>query len=377
MADFGPVDLAKIQEDQYKSDEQKEKFFSKINRKIRNATVDRHNPAPAPRTYAPSNFKIVDVNSSNIRSINRKQSKTSPKTPPVDKSQLYNDNIRAYDKLTLLVLDAGGTAAFANSNGPTTFGPLEVPQSGEIAFPYAGEFNAIGKSLTKLQSEIQANYASVFNTAEVSLNRVERRPLRASVIGRVRNAQQHDIDRAGITLSDLLAMSSGTLDDPHMCEFLLYRKGQTYPLTQKQLTKRRLLAQNGDVLEVKRRTDYFVTFMGAVKRPGNHSFPKDNSTLSDFLGSSSGLELNNSNAKGIFVIRKRNHKFSDIYRFNLKEPEGLIHASKFWIHGGDIVYVTEAPLSRWNRALRNILPFSSGAASAAVSANTLNSAAGN
>ncbi len=318
------------------------------------------NPIPA------DNYNIVDITTENLDQYNQKQATVSGSNPPINSTLLYTDKVRAYDKLTLLVLDAGNAGAFANSDGPTTFGPIEVPKSGTISFPYAGNFNALGKSLHTLQGEIQSAYATVFNTAEVSLNRIDRRPIRANVIGRVKNAGQHDLDRDGITLSDLLASSGGAELDPHMNHYHLHRQGKSYHLNPTQLAKRDLLAQDGDVLEVSLREDHSVVLMGAVRRPGNHSFPNQNSTLADFLGSSSGLLLQNSNVKGIYLVRDNGTSKQDIYRFDLKKPEGLIHARKFYMHGKDLVYVSEAPLSRFNRAFRSILPFANQASSVAA-----------
>jgi len=65
------------------------------------------------------------------------------------------------------------------------------------------------------------------------------------------------------------------------------------------------------------------------------------------------------------VIRNITPDRTNILRFDLKKPDGLINSSKFYLHGGDIVYVSEAPLSRWNRGLRSILPLGSAAAGAA------------
>jgi len=315
-------------------------------------------------------FTVIDMTPENIKAYNRSEKKLASSKPQVDSARLYTDAVRPYDQLTLLVLDAGGSGAFANSNGPTTFGPVEVPESGEISFPYAGSFIASGKSLSQLQLEIQVAYGTVFNTAEVSLNRVSRRPLQASVIGVVKSASQHAIERAGVTLADLLARSGGTATPPHQCSFTLHRMGKTYPVNHAKLLKEQYLAQDGDVLEVEQRQDRVVTLMGAVQRPGNQYFSKPDSTLSDFLGSSAGLNLNTSNARGIYVMRKVGVGH-EIYRFNLKETDGLLLAQQFKMHGQDLVYVSEAGLSRFGRAFRSILPFANQATNTAVRTGAL------
>lgn len=337
MADFGPVNLAKIQEAQNNG-------------------------------QGSGEYRIVDINSQNLRKYNSQERSSTFDTPPYDSSLSYQDEILPYDQLSLQVVDTAQTGALGSAGGPTTFGPVEVPKNGTISFPYAGEFQVIGKSLQDLQREIKSAYENSFNTAEVSLSRVSRKEKRANVIGLVKGAGQFPLTREGITMADLIALSGGTKSEPHMCLYLLHRSGKTYQLSNLQITKRNLYVQDGDLLEVKLREDHSVTLMGAVQRPGNHHFPNSQSTLSDFLGSSSGLNLSTSNARGVFVIRNMTSKYTNIFRFDLKNPEGLINSSKFYLHGGDIVYVTEAPLSRWNRAIRNVLPLGSSVSGAATQA---------
>jgi len=68
----------------------------------------------------------------------------------------------------------------------------------------------------------------MFNTAEVSLNRVDRQPLRASVIGLAARAGQHPIDRKGVTIAELIALSGGVTEEPFLCNYLIHREKKTY-----------------------------------------------------------------------------------------------------------------------------------------------------
>lgn len=321
---------------------------------------------------ANNKYKIIDITSSNMRVYNHPEPRITYETPPFDASKAYSDEILPHDKLTLQVVDDGNLGQIQSS----TYGPIEVPKNGVISFPYAVEneeeegIQVIGKSIQSVEKEIRVTYASRFPTAEIILSRNGRKEKRANVIGLVRSAGQFPLNREGITIADLIALSGGTSQEPHVCLYLLHRGGRSYQLSNSQVTRRNIKAQDGDLLEVKLREDHSVTLMGSVKRPGNHNFPNSQSSLSDFLGSSSGLNLSTSDAQGVFVIRNTSDKYTNIYRFNLLEPEGLINSSKFYLHGGDIVYVTEAPLSRWNRALRNILPFGSSVSGVAGSAAT-------
>ena len=310
-------------------------------------------------TFPTDEYEIIDITSSNINQFNKPLAYENNPHPKVDLSRTYTDSIRPYDQLTVQIVDTAAQGGIKGAGGlPAQFGPLEVPQTGKISIPYAGEFNVLGKEITEIQNEIQKAYNTVFNSARVSLGRTVRLPLTANVIGIANAPGQQDIDRKGVTLADLVAKSGGTTQEPFTCEYVLHRSKRSYTLNNKEITTKNILAQDGDVLEIRKSADRSVTLLGAVNRPGSYPFPNYDSHLDDFIGQGSGFRADSANISGVFIFRNTSSGRTDIYRFNLRDPSGVICASRFSVHGNDIVYVTEAPLTRWNRTIKNILPFS-------------------
>jgi len=74
------------------------------------------------------------------------------------------------------------------------------------------------------------------------------------------------------------------------------------------------------------------------------------------VGAATGFDERRSDPSGVFVFRKGNPDV--VYTFNLKRPEIMSLIQRFPIEGEDIVYVTEAPLARWNRLITQVLPVS-------------------
>ena len=308
--------------------------------------------------FPTNEFEIIDINNHNIDKFNKQQAVVSHALPPIDLSKTYSDAIRPYDKLTLQVVEAFRQGEAGNSDDPVNLGPFEVPQSGKISVPYAGELNVKGKTITAVQNEIQKIYSAAFSTNRVSLSRASRLPLRANVIGIANTPGQQTIDRQGVSLADLVAKSGGTSFEPFTCEYILHRNNRSYKLNNKEVTTKNILAQDGDTLEIRKSTERSVTILGAVNRPGSYPFPNYDSHLDDFIGEGSGFRSDSADVSGVFIFRQVTSNTTNIYRFNLRDPSGVICASKFAVHGDDIIYVTEAPLTRWNRAIKNILPFS-------------------
>lgn len=304
-------------------------------------------------------YRIIDITSHNINDYNKAPLLSNNVLPKVDLRRTYSDAIRPYDQLILQVVDAGSDSGITSQDKlPAQFGPIEVPQTGRISIPYAGDFNVLGKEIADVQKEIQEAYTPVFNTARVSLNRSSRMPLTANVIGIANAPGQQTIDREGVTLADLIAKSGGTSQEPFTCEYVLHRGPQSYKLNNSDVTTKNILAQHSDILEIRKSSDRSITLLGAVNRPGSYPFPNYSSQLDDFIGAGSGFRSDSANLSGVFVFRKTEANTTDIYRFDLRDPAGVIASSSFSVHGNDIIYVTEAPLTRWNRTIRNILPFS-------------------
>jgi polysaccharide export outer membrane protein len=304
-------------------------------------------------------YRIIDITSQNIADYNKAPVFSVNAIPKVDLSKTYSDAIRPYDQLILQVVDAGSDSGITSQDKlPAQFGPIEVPQTGRISIPYAGDFNVLNKEIADVQNEIQEAYTPVFNTARVSLNRTSRLPLTANVIGIANAAGQQTIERKGVTLADLIAKSGGTSQEPFTCEYILHRGEQSYKLNNRDITTKNILAQHSDILEIRKSSDRSITLLGAVNRPGSYPFPNYRSQLDDFIGAGSGFRSDSANLSGVFLFRKTPANTTDIYRFDMRDPAGVIASSSFSVHGNDIIYVTEAPLTRWNRTIRNILPFS-------------------
>ena len=82
-------------------------------------------------------------------------------------------------------------------------------------------------------------------------------------------------------------------------------------------------------------------------------------TLSDVLGESEGINPYTASAARIYVMRTNlNDRHSTIYQLNLSSLGNLALANQFAMQKNDIVYIDATGLTRWQRMINQIVPFS-------------------
>jgi len=144
----------------------------------------------------------------------------------------------------------------------------------------------------------------------------------------------------------------------------LTRNGRDYQLSLRDVYERgnpryNILLRDGDVVNVGRATDNKVFVLGEVNKPGAVVMPRNGLSLAEALANGEGFNEAQADAAGIFVMRRTaegEKRFIDVYQLNAREATTLILADEFALNARDIVYVTAAPIARWNRVINQILP---------------------
>lgn len=274
--------------------------------------------------------------------------------PQPIKGQGYSDKVRTRDSIQFVITDLSPQSPFFTQGGAYRFGPLEVPEDGRVSVPYVGEIEVLDLSLSEISTKLADKIKPVSKTAEVTVFRNGRIPRTANVIGEVKNPGPVPLERNGITSLDLLAASGGPSRAEHLFKYTLRRAGSDYNFDYQGFRRHAFPVEEGDLLTVT--TDFSNRFhvMGAINRPTTVPFPTPAPTLADALGAAAGLDERRSDPSGVFVFRKGHQ--DEVFTFNLKEPSVVPLVQRFPIQGEDIVYITEAPLARWNRLITLIFP---------------------
>jgi len=279
--------------------------------------------------------------------------------PKAIKGSSYSDKIRARDSLRFIITDLTETSPFFTKSGPYSFGPVEVPEDGRIDIPYAGQMQVMDRSLSQVSSELNEKLKPVSNTAQASVGRAGRIPHTANVIGEVKSPGPVPLERSNISSLDLLAASGGPTEAEHLFKYTYRRNGHDYIFDYQGFRQRAFPVEEGDLLSVTTDMSNRFYVMGAINKPTTVPFPVPAPTLADAIGAATGLDERRSDPSGIFVFRKGNP--DQVFTLNLKDPAAMLLTQRFTIRGEDMVYVTEAPLARWNRLIMQLLPLSQAA----------------
>jgi polysaccharide biosynthesis/export protein len=279
--------------------------------------------------------------------------------PPRIKGESYSDKIRNRDVLRFIITDLSEQSPFYTRGEPFNYGPVEVPEEGRVSVPYVGEIQVIGLNLAQISAQLGEKLKPISSTAQGSVIRSGRIPNTANVIGEVRKPGPVPLERDDISSLDLLSASGGPNGSEHLYKYTLRRGDRDYVFDYQGFRKRAFPIEQGDLLSVNQDISNRFYVMGAINRPTIIAFPVPAPTLADALGAATGLDERRSDPSGIFVFRKGNP--DRVYTINLRDPNAVLLTQRFAIKGEDIVYVTEAPLTRWSRLLSQANPLSQAA----------------
>jgi polysaccharide biosynthesis/export protein len=343
-------------------------------------------------------YAIVAVNDG----VLRRMAQTDVSAPGyLGEHAAYNGEIGVGDIIGLTIFESDSGGLFLPREPGTRAGNYitlpnqQVDHDGNISVPYAGKVRAFGLLPAELGTKIEALLSARALEPQVLVTIVDRRAGPVSVLGEVGKATSFTLDPAGVSLLGAVATAEGPKYPAYESVVTLQRDGQVWRTRLSDITGNPGLnarLRPGDTLYVSHEPRYFVA-MGAVGQSTSLGlidrripFQDSDLTLMDALGRSGGLNDSLANSRAIFVYRLEprgaiNLSTSGsvvarelpafvptVYLVDLNDPAGFFYASRFPMHGQDVLYVANAPASDLQKFLT--LMIGASASSASVRATT-------
>lgn len=242
-----------------------------------------------------------------------------------------------------------------------------VHHDGTIFYPYIGSVKVAGTTVGNARKMLASSLAKYIESPQVEVSVAAFRSQRAFVTGAVVVPSVIPITNVPTTLIDALNASGGLSSDADWRSVVLTsltdsgsikRNLDMYALYQMGDMSQNLMLAHNDIIHVPRNDALKVFVMGDVIKPQTQRIDRNGLSLAEAINDVGGINEMTSDASGIFVLRASNQadKMVDIFQLDASKAGMLILSTQFELKPLDIVYVTSAPVARWNKIISSILP---------------------
>ena len=322
----------------------------------------RYTPKPV-RATSGKDFKLISINARTIakqKPLFKKIIRTNGRRAGIGG---YKYRIGAQDILSVTVWDHPELTIPAGEFRSPTAAGHKVGEDGRFFFPYAGNVQAAGRTTTQIRRDLEQKLSKFITKPQVGVAIAAYRSQKVFVSGQVIKPGVYPIDDVALTVRGIIARSGGLNDKASDFALLTHHKQKISidlnALYRQGDNRQNYVLRGGDALHItEKNTSDKVFVMGEVNKAGSVQLNRFGLSLAEALSEAGSINEEKANPTGIFVIRQENpsDKKPTVYQLRMTSVHSMLLAEQFSLRSRDIVYVTAAPITRWNRVISQILP---------------------
>ncbi len=247
---------------------------------------------------------------------------------------------------------------------------VQVDGAGFIFVPYAGRIRAAGNTPESIRRIISSKLEEQTPDPQVEVRRVAGDGSTVSLIGSIGAQGVYPIERPTRTLTAMLANAGGVTITPEIAQVTVLRGGMRGQIWLQDLyedPKLDIALRGGDRILVEEDTRAF-TALGATGTQSRVNFETKDMSALEAIAQVGGVNPNQGDPTGIFIFRNEAEAVSSqvlgrndlqgaqrmVYVLDLTQPNGMFVARDFVVRDGDTLYVTEAPITTWDKTISAI-----------------------
>lgn len=306
-----------------------------------------------------NNVAIVQLTADNIDAFNTPRNLSGSRTTMPSAGD-WDYRVGVGDVLDIVVWDHPELTMPSGANRTPEQSGLRVQADGTFFYPYVDQVKAAGRSPEQIRDELTKRLADYIPDPQVEVRVASYKAKAVSVTGEVEDPSRQQLTDTPLTLLDAIDAAGGLTKEADPRAVLVRRGSRSYTVDLQAFLEHGVVANNpllmnGDVVSVPRIDLQEAYLLGQIVKPSTIDLTHENVTLTQALTRVGGLREDQADARGIFVFRDSPMGIT-VYQLDASNPTAFLVGTRFVVLPQDVIYVTTAPLSRWNRLISSLLP---------------------
>lgn len=262
------------------------------------------------------------------------------------------------DLISIFVFDQPELAIPTGADTVTT--GFLVRSDGNLTFPFIGTVEARGRTVEDLRLELVRRLGEFFPDPQVDVRVADFNSQKIVVGGEVSEPNTQFVQTSSLTLLEAINAAGGLTEDADTRAITVRRGGRNYTVDLEgylsgAVAKNNPVLMGGDVVSVPQKRVREAYLLGEIAKPATVDLTEGPLSLTQALTRQGGLNQDRADARGIFVFRQVEGRMT-VYQLDTSTPAGYLIGTRFTLNPMDVVYVTRAPIQRWNDTISRLLP---------------------